>query len=82
MRIFSICLLIVEKMKSHMQQMIVESMAKSFKILNISYDSSVAYANQHAPNSSAMHVPLQKSPIWHVIELFSWSNIFYLKYFS
>jgi hypothetical protein len=39
--------------------MVEESLAKSFKILNISYDSHIAFANQNATNSLATQVAFE-----------------------
>jgi hypothetical protein len=49
-----------KNMGNQMQQMIEKALTKSFKSLNISYDSHVAHANQLASNSSGTHVPLEK----------------------
>jgi hypothetical protein len=48
-----------KNMTNQMQHMIDKSLAKSFKILNISADSPDTHVNQHASNSSATHFPLE-----------------------
>jgi hypothetical protein len=46
-------------MRNQMQQMMLESIAKSFRNMNSFSHSPVAQVTQHASNSSFTHVPLE-----------------------
>jgi hypothetical protein len=50
--------------------MVEESLAISFKILNISYDCPIAFANQHATNLLAIEVAFEKSTDIPATDLF------------
>jgi hypothetical protein len=50
-----------KNMENQMQQMIEERIDKFVRNLDISYDSPTAHVNQHALNSSAIHLPLEST---------------------
>jgi hypothetical protein len=50
-----------KNMENQMQQMIEERIDKFVRNLDISYGSPTAHVNQHALNSSAIHVPLESA---------------------
>jgi galactitol-specific phosphotransferase system IIB component len=50
-----------KNMENQMQQMIEERIDKFVRNLDISYNSPTAHVNQHALNSSTIHVPLEST---------------------
>jgi hypothetical protein len=60
-----------KNMKNQMQQMIEERIDKFDRNLDISYDSRTTHVNQHALNSSAIHVPLESTTFNTLLKYFS-----------
>jgi galactitol-specific phosphotransferase system IIB component len=60
-----------KNMENRMQQMIEERIDKFVRNLDISHDSPAAHVNQHALNSSTIHVPLESTKLNTSINYFS-----------